>query len=281
MKKTLRILILAALLVATVVAGLETQWRFRAVARKLIGEVPEVSWGQIFSPFSGGEIGFVSYAGKAETGPCASRWTTPVGEIWARPEQEWALELLMVEQLVDKIYDHRKAGVRPGDVVIDVGGHLGTFALFALGRGAERVVVIEPEPGNLDCLKRTFEREIRRGSVALVEAAAWREAGELRFQGNDLLGRIDDQGAVTVRAVTIDQTVTALALDRVDFIKMDIEGAEVDALLGSRETLAKHGPRMALSIYHRPEHLREIRELVLAARPRYRWTDNGDFAYLY
>ena len=204
-----------------------------------------------------------------------------MGKFWGHLGQELTMELLMKEQLVDRIYDHADSRVGSGDVVIDVGGHLGTFTRFALDRDAARVVVFEPEPKNLACLKRTFEDELRRGTVLLVEAAAWYEAGVLRFTGEDGTGHVDDQGEVSIRAVTIDDTVTALGLDRVDFIKMDIEGAEPDALAGARETLSKYGPRMALSSYHEPEHPREIRELVMAARPQYQSAETAKFSYFY
>jgi FkbM family methyltransferase len=51
--------------------------------------------------------------------------------------------------------------VESGDVVIDVGGHLGTFTRFALDHGARQVVGLEPEPRNVACFRRTFDREIR------------------------------------------------------------------------------------------------------------------------
>ena len=56
---------------------------------------------------------------------------------------------------------------------------------------------------------------------------------------------------MTVRAVTLDDDMIGeLKLDRVDFIKMDIEGAERHALTGARRLLAAHKPRLAICIYH-------------------------------
>jgi hypothetical protein len=49
---------------------------------------------------------------------------------------------------------------------------------------------------------------------------------------------------------TIDKLVAELRLPRVDFIKMDIEGAEPKAIVGAKETIARFRPRMALCIYH-------------------------------
>jgi hypothetical protein len=57
---------------------------------------------------------------------------------------------------------------------------------------------------------------------------------------------------------TIDKLVAELNLPQVDYIKMDIEGAEVKALNGGRQTIAKHHPRMGLSVYHAPDHPVEV-----------------------
>ena len=69
---------------------------------------------------------------------------------------------------------------------------------------------------------------------------------------------------------TIDKLVAELGLERVDFIKMDIEGAEVRAINGGRETLARYRPRFAVSAYHSPEHPETIPAAVRSARPDYR-----------
>jgi hypothetical protein len=58
---------------------------------------------------------------------------------------------------------------------------------------------------------------------------------------------------VTVRAVTLDAVVDELKPGHVDFIKMDIEGAERHALAGARRLLAAHKPRLAICIYHAPD----------------------------
>ena len=60
---------------------------------------------------------------------------------------------------------------------------------------------------------------------------------------------------VEVALTTIDQLVSDLRLPRVDYIKLDIEGAEREALRGARRTLANHRPRILLESYHRHDDL--------------------------
>ncbi len=287
-RKMLLRICLIVLSVAACLIGILTQWRFQAIALKLRGELPTITWRQIAYQFTGGDhrATQTDHRGRlawiveeAGDGPCATLWSTPFGLLWGELRDQSALELAAREQLIEGIYHNSTVAVATGDVVVDVGGHLGTFTRFALDRGARQVVVLEPEPGNVACLRRTFGSEIDRGEVVLIEAAAWRGAGVLHFSGDGLTGHVDGEGELEVRAVAVDDVVDDLALGRVDFIKMDIEGSELDALAGARRTIARFGPKMALSIYHRPEHPREIPHLVLSARPGYLLTANEEFAY--
>ncbi|MBI3695811.1 MAG: FkbM family methyltransferase, partial [Acidobacteria bacterium] len=69
--------------------------------------------------------------------------------------------------------------------------------------------------------------------------------------------------------VTLDEIVEELHLDRVDFIKMDIEGSERRALEGARQTLARFRPRMAISSYHLHDDPDAIPAVVRTAQPAY------------
>jgi hypothetical protein len=73
-----------------------------------------------------------------------------------------------------------------------------------------------------------------------------------------------------VPLTTIDKLVADLRLERVDYIKLDIEGAEPRALTGAKETLAKYKPRISVASYHAPDHPKVIPEIIHAARADYR-----------
>jgi hypothetical protein len=72
-----------------------------------------------------------------------------------------------------------------------------------------------------------------------------------------------------VQATTIDQMVEDLGLPGVDFIKMDIEGAEQHALLGAARTLRRYQPRLGLAAYHRRDDHAVLSATILAANPAY------------
>jgi FkbM family methyltransferase len=81
--------------------------------------------------------------------------------------------------------------------------------------------------------------------------------------------RIDASGETTIDVTTVDRVVDELKLDRVDFIKMDIEGGEVDALRGADSTLRRFAPRLAICVYHLPHDLPDIVGLIRQARLDY------------
>ncbi len=277
-KKVLLLLALLLILAGALWAVLtgRADPRLQIIGTKLSGAFPALTWMDVLRslppyylrPY---KTVFVTLKARGQP-PCPSLFETPLGSFWGRNDDRVALELVVFEELANT-YQRGSVTVRPGDVVFDLGAHLGTFAAVALRRGARLVVALEPEPVNAACIEKTFRDEIAQGRLVLVKAAAWDAPGTLHFGGTGLLGKIEGADAAatfSVPATTIDLTVERLRLDRVDFIKMDIEGAERQALAGARNTLARFGPRMALCIYHLPDDPALLPRLARAARPAYR-----------
>jgi len=168
--------------------------------------------------------------------------------------------------------------------VLDCGGHLGTFTRYALNKGADTVVILEPDPVNANFIRKSFASEIRGNRVRLVEAALMDQSGEVCFQRAESAGGLVTEQrsamSITVKSVTIDEI--ARELPRVDFIKMDIEGAERVALLGAKASITRWKPRMALCIYHLADDPRVIPERVLGICPEYKvLMRGGEQAYFY
>jgi FkbM family methyltransferase len=164
----------------------------------------------------------------------------------------------MIGELKMSVYRTDACDVQPGDVVLDCGANVGVFTRYALKRGARKVVAIEPAPENLACLRRSFEREIRQGSVVVYDKGVWDRDAELNFKVVNGDSRLDSavldvpgasEGA-RITVTTIDKLVEELKLGRVDFVKMDIEGAESRALRGALATIRQYHPRMAISGEH-------------------------------
>lgn len=186
------------------------------------------------------------------------------------------------ELLADLIADYQwvaaqsEAGiVRSGDIVLDCGAHVGVFADLALRSGAQKVVAIDPDPVQLECLRRNFFEEIDAGRVIIVPKAVWSSETALTLQvgaGNSGMSSVvKDRGGeeLTVEATTIDRLAAELSLSKVDAIKLDIEGAEREALRGAFETLKSQRPRLLIDTYHREDDMVVLPEIIAAANPDY------------
>jgi FkbM family methyltransferase len=197
-------------------------------------------------------------------------WETARGKIWVLKDNFETMCDVFGEQRAE-IYGDATRGVHQGDVVLDCGAHFGGFVMTALGRGAAKVIAIDIAPETIEALRRTFRAEIAAGRVVVYGKGLWDREGEMKLQRSSKAWTdyVGTKGSDSVRVTTIDKIVAELALPRVDFIKMDIEGAERNALAGAQQTLAKHRPRMAIAAYHRPDDLTVLPASVLAAEPAY------------
>jgi len=201
------------------------------------------------------------------------QWHTPKGTYWIAAGSRYVLPFNLAEQ-ERKIYGRGSNFVRRGDVVLDCGANIGVFVRESLDAGAKTVVAIEPAPENIECLRRNFKGEIASGRVIVYPKGVWDKDDWLTLHIDDHNSAADSflinpkgshETGEKFPLTTIDKLVAELNLPSVDFIKMDIEGAEVKALNGGRETIAKYHPRMGLSVYHVPDHPVEVPKAAKAA----------------
>ncbi len=156
-----------------------------------------------------------------------------------------------------------REAVRPGDVVVDIGAHLGWFTLQAarLVGPAGRVVSFEPNPRTRPLLERNIRDNGFGDRVTVVPYAAGARAGRLEFfvsSGGDTSSihrQADEDEGVEVDVVTADSQLADLAPPTV--IKIDVEGAEVEALAGLGDTVGRAGPRLRAFVECNPPALRK------------------------
>lgn len=166
--------------------------------------------------------------------------------------------------------------LRPGDTVVEVGGHIGYLSLWfaELVGSAGKVVVFEPGQNNLPYLR---ENVAAAGNVEIVEAAVSDRNGAATFyvegltgQNNSLLGDYSRFAENRQRAFSSEayreQQVQTLRLDDfvqrrdldVDLIKIDIEGAEYLALSGAKKLLAEQQPMLMVEVTKRQDEAFEL-----------------------
>lgn len=172
----------------------------------------------------------------------------------------------LLEVLGERWYSLKHCDVEKGDVVIDAGAHFGFFSYYAIKNGAERVYAFEPNPYVFEILKK--HAEMWSPKIIPISLALSNKKGKitLNVEENKLSGvstvlnnksrefsilrKFKYVESLNVDATTIDDFVSEQNLNRVDFIKIDVEGAEKEVIEGAKETIKKFKPKLAISAYH-------------------------------
>lgn len=204
-------------------------------------------------------------------------WDTPKGPYWIPRGNRYVLPFNLAE-MEAHIYGSGEHFVRAGDVVLDCGASDGDFSRQALSAGAKLVVAIELSPASVECLRRNLATEIAAGRAIVYPKGVWDKDDTLplnvddqNFGANSVVFHAPGaHAAVQAQLTTIDQIVKELALSRVDFIKMDVEGAEVNALHGAHETIRRFRPRLAIATEHKADDETAIPDAVRAIQSDYR-----------
>jgi FkbM family methyltransferase len=142
-----------------------------------------------------------------------------------------------------------------GDIVIDAGAFWGTVAIYMsklVGRTG-RVIVYEPDNDNCDVLLKNISiNDI--SNIEVVRAGLWSRNCILPFNQDGSLGSSfvleDTQTTVGVKVVALNDEIERLNLRRVDFVKMDIEGAELEVIDGAAQLMSEGNTYFAIASYH-------------------------------
>jgi FkbM family methyltransferase len=154
--------------------------------------------------------------------------------------------------------------LREGSVMFDVGAHIGYYSVLGskVVGPSGKIVSVEPNPQTLTRLRKDLE--LSHASNVVVEDVACTDKettltfyeASIRNTGASSISESNARNAdhgdavpsVTVRGRTLDSIVQELGLQRVDFVKIDVEGAEVQVLRGMKDTLAKFHPHMLIEM---------------------------------
>lgn len=207
-----------------------------------------------------------------------TRWDTPMGTLWAPPGN--SPTFAVGEQLAG-VYNHGPMALGPDDVVLDCGANVGTFTMRCIRAGVKKIVAIEPSPNNIEALHRSFKREIAAGQVVIVPKGVWHQDSTLPMYTyeNSLLNsfvmpvRRENMAGpprrIDLPLTTVDKIVEELRLDKVTFIKMDVEGAERNAIRGAVATIRRDHPRLSLATENLESDFIAVPEEVRKVDPRY------------
>jgi FkbM family methyltransferase len=168
-----------------------------------------------------------------------------------------------------------KVVVSEGDTVLDLGAYNGDTAIYFAGLTGNRgkVYSFEPNPKLYENLCKTIADFKQEHVIIPVQSGVSSVSRNAKFSAGQsgVLGKIDEKGDIDINLTTVDAFVDDNKIEKIDFIKMDIEGAEVDAIKGATQTIAKFRPKLAICIYHKAEHHWQVPQAILKICPDYRF----------
>lgn len=141
-----------------------------------------------------------------------------------------------------------------GAVILDIGANIGNHALYWIARRkARRVVCFEPVPANFALLSRNitvngYADRIEAHQMALGAEDSRARVAHFTARNSGAAVLAADPGG-DLRLARLDTLASELALDRVDLIKIDVEGFEAAVLQGARSFLARHSPVIFIEIF--------------------------------
>ncbi|MCP3775995.1 FkbM family methyltransferase [Paenibacillus sp. MZ04-78.2] len=184
---------------------------------------------------------------------------------------------------IEKQYEYNKLEqnikVKEGDTVIDAGGCWGDTALYFAHEVGNKGAVYSYEfiPSNLEIMDRNINlnpsvKEI----IKVVKKPVWSSSGETVYYqdlgpGSRVTNNLTPQTTGKSETLSIDDLVELYKIEKVDFIKMDIEGAELSALIGANQTIKKFRPTLAISLYHKISDFSDIVKYISELDSRYEY----------
>ena len=165
--------------------------------------------------------------------------------------------------------------VKPGDIVIDAGAWIGDFSAYASSKGAS-VYAFEPGETSFQLLLETSKLNTK-GPIQVVNMGLGSKVGEAFFMcddGRSAGGRIyagnNCKKENVIRITTLDEFVEKQKIQKVDFIKADVEGSEYDLLIGAKNVLKKFEPKLAICTYHKQDDPEVLERTILEINPKYK-----------
>lgn len=171
-------------------------------------------------------------------------------------------------------YHHPAISLKKGDVVIDGGAFdaMSTLALLTHHNTNLDIHCFEPEPQNIIQCERAIFKHDKNRCITLIPKGLWSEKNTFSFTSSDKTNaagsRIGDQGDIKIDVTDIDSYCNKYSLSP-RLIKMDIEGAEYQALIGASDTIKKCAPYLAICLYHDFDDLWRIPRLIDSLVPDY------------
>ncbi|KAB3526636.1 FkbM family methyltransferase [Alkaliphilus serpentinus] len=151
------------------------------------------------------------------------------------------------------------------EVFVDCGGYDGFTTKAFINRYPQykEIYYIEPFRPFFEASKKTLKDY---ENIKFYNNATYCAKEYINFDVNGSASYISEDGNTKVQAITLDEIIAS----EVTFIKMDVEGAEYESLLGAQRVIKEYKPKLAICVYHKQEDFWRIPKLVLSYNPDYK-----------
>lgn len=158
-------------------------------------------------------------------------------------------------------------------VFIDAGSYIGDtlkeFVKYSTGE-YNKIICMEPIKSNIKILQDEISKH-KYHDVEVFEVGASDRRKTVYFDSkNGMSSRVSEIGDVKVECESIDWICENNGYEHIDFIKMDIEGSEYDALMGAKNVIQKWHPLLAICVYHKEDDFYVIPNLIKTLYSEYK-----------
>jgi FkbM family methyltransferase len=178
---------------------------------------------------------------------------------------------LKIKESLFPQYFHPLIKPENNDIIVDAGAYIGDTLeeIIKQNIAYKKIYAFEPDEQNY---AKLIENTKTYQNIEAYKYGLWDIADRLYFSAEANMG-----SSITTDISKANQTIDTLSLDeffkdkkKPTLIKMDIEGAELNALLGAKEIITNYKPKLQICIYHKPEHLYQIPLLIKDLVPEYK-----------
>jgi FkbM family methyltransferase len=155
------------------------------------------------------------------------------------------------------------------DIGVDDGGTIINYSNLSRNQ-YKKIIALEPDIQNIERINRNPQIKNIEG-LQIIPKGAWSSTTKLPFEclGNGG-SRISNIESTKAEFIKLDDLLLKEYSENI-VIKMDIEGAELEALKGAEELIRKNKPRLAVCVYHKPEDIIDIPFYITSIAPEYRF----------
>ncbi|MCQ8894117.1 MAG: FkbM family methyltransferase [Methanolinea sp.] len=169
-------------------------------------------------------------------------------------------------------YRHR-CEPKTGDTVLDIGACEGETSLWFAQKIDNKgcIFAFEPEINNFRTLQENIKSNSLQNLIIPIQIGLWSSRKTLSFSGSGGGFSYNESGKNQIEVITLDDFIIENNIGKVDFIKMDVEGSEMEILQGAEKTIKKYKPKCAIAVYHKFRDIIEIINFLHGIVPDYRF----------